>query len=314
MFFIKSIKIPSTLTYLIFLLFILLQGVVLLILFNQSIIIDGDMIQYLSLIKNGPDETVDFEPASLLIFKLIGLFSINFHFFLLFCFILTLSTIESWIVFKKTRGSILWLLFFSLTIMPFFHAINLRTGFGMFFLFLLFENYMSVLVVPLFHASYIPLIAGINVKSSKKNILFGFILIILFTLIFTSLITSKVHTYYSYYSEGDFSISMIIEIFCLFLFSIFLKEKYKLTSKIIWYRIFYIVLIISLISFNFPIFSSRFLTLSYLILLFIRLNSGKNNNKNFAINLFFIIFIFIIIFFRIYRILTMFGFLDGIGF
>ena len=305
------LMVDKNLRYFLLILFLLFQGIIILVLFNKSIEIDGDIIPYLKIIGGDINIEYDIEPISLLIFKTIGLFPINFHFSILYLFIYLLCIIESWIVFKNTNGSILWIIFFTIVIVPFFHAINLRTGFGMFFLFLFYSSWWVLIITPLFHASFFPLLSGIRFKLSFKRVLIIIILSAVIGLIMFSLIAGKLVTYYGYYTDEESVTGVLIEILCLVLFSYFLKKKYQLQSSILWYRILVFVLLISIVSFRLAIISSRFVTITYLILLMIRLNSVEIKKITIlTINNFFFYFLFVgLILFRLYRIVTMFGFI-----
>lgn len=302
----------KNLRYFFLILFVLLQGVIILMLFNKSIEIDGDIVPYLKIMGGDINIEYDIEPFSLLLFKTIGLFPLKLHFLLLFLFIYLLCIIESWIVFKNTNGSILWIFFFTIVIVPFFHAINLRTGFGMFFLFLFYNHLWVLIITPFFHASFFPLLTGIKFRVSFKNIFLIVLLCTAIALVMFSLVAGKLENYYGYYVEGESVVGVLMEILCLVLFSYFLKKKYKLESSILWYRVLFFVLLITTISFRLAIISSRFVTLTYLILLMIRLNSVEiKKDKLFVINdiVFYLLFTGLILF-RVYRIVTMFGYIS----
>jgi len=297
-------------SYFFILLFILVQGIILVILFNKSIQIDGDIISYLKIMAGDLNSEFDVEPLSLLIFKTIGIFPTQLHLTFLTLFIYLLCIVESWIIFKKTNGSLLWILFFTFAVIPFFHAINLRTGFGMFFLLLFYEYSWSIIFVPFFHASFFPLLIGIKFKLSFRAILSVLILSIVLGLVLYSLVFVKLETYFGYYNEDGSTLGVLLEIFALTFFSFFLAKKYKLKSHILWYRILFSVLVIACASYKIAIISSRYVTLAYLIILIIRLSSNEiKKNNNWTINnfLFFLSFS-ILISFRIYRVVTMFGF------
>jgi hypothetical protein len=294
--------------YLFFLLFILIEGVIIYLLFNQSIQIDGDISTYLKIIGNDINTEYDIEPFSLIIFKAIGFFPFNFHFLILLFFIYFICIIESWIVFKKTNGSLLWIIFFIIVILPFFHAINLRTGFAIFFLLLFYDKNWGIILTPFFHTSFSPIIYGF--KFSLKTFIIILLISVLTGIILFSMISGKLLTYYEYYKESESVLGVLVEIFILFLFHIFLKKKYILKSKLFWYRVFYLILFIALFSFKFAIISSRFITIAYFILLLIRINSIhiKKHNLFEINNLYFYFFFILLITFRFYRISTMFGF------
>ena len=297
-------------SYLFLLLFLLLQGIIILVLFNKSIQIDGDIVSYLKIMLGDINSEFDVEPLSLLIFRTIGFFPISFHFHILYSFIYILCIIESWIIFMKTKGSLLWIFFFTLAVLPFFHAINIRTGFGMFFLILSFKYAWSVIFIPFFHASFIPLLIGIKFKISVQTIFALALLFLLSGFVLYALISVKLETYFGYYNEDGSSIGVLAEIFLLGIFAFFVKKKYSFEAKILWFRILFVVLLIAGISFQIAIISSRFVTLAYLVILLIRLNSVEIKKKNNLTinNIFFFIFFFVLVSFRIYRVITMFGF------
>lgn len=300
------------LEYFVFCLLILLQGLIVYGLFIKSIQIDGDIVPYLKIIASDINLEYDIEPISLLLFKIIGLFPFSSHFLLLYLFICFLCVVESWIVFKNSQGSILWLFFFTIAIVPFFHAINLRTGFGMFFLFVFYKrkSIWPLIITPFFHASFAPLLLGIKFKISIKNIIIIIFLTLLLGLIMYNLVFGKLETYYSYYVEGESFLGVAVEVFFLIVFSYFLRKKYNLNSSVLWYRILFFILLIASVSFKLAVISSRFVTFAYLILLMIRLNSTEINKiKMLTINNIFFYTSFVsLILFRVYRIVTMFGF------
>lgn len=298
--------------YFLFLLFVLLQGIIILVLFYKSLEIDGDIVSYLKIMRGDINFEYDIEPFSLLVFKVIGLFPLKIHFFILYLFIFSLCIIESWIIFKDTNGSLLWIIFFTLVIVPFFHAINLRTGFGMFFLFLFYNYTWCLILFPFFHASFFPLLTGFKVKISFKTLVVLSLFGIAISLMMYSLISGKLESYFGYYAEDESVAGVLVEIFLLGIFSFIMKKKYQLNSNILWYRVFFFVLLIAVISFRIAIVSSRFVTLAYLIILIVRLNSKKTEKMKAltVINILFFCFFFILVLFRIYRVFTMFGFLS----
>jgi hypothetical protein len=300
----------KNLKYFLFILFVLLQGIIILVLFKKSLDIDGDILSYLKIMGGDINFEYDIEPFSLIVFKVIGLFPIKNHFLILYLFIFALCIIESWIIFKETKGSLLWIIFFTFVIVPFFHAINLRTGFGMFF-FLLFYNYTwSLILTPFFHTSFFPLLSGFKAKISFKTLVVLFILAIVISSEMFVLISGKLESYYGYYTEDESVAGVLVEIFLLGIFFFIMKKKYKLNSNILWYRVFFFVLLIAAISFRIAIVSSRFITLAYLIILIVRLNSKKIEKMKALtiVNILFFSFFFMLIVFRIYRVFTMFGF------
>jgi hypothetical protein len=282
------------------------------VLFNKSLDIDGDIVPYLKIIGGDINIEYDIEPFSLLVFKVIGFFPLKIHFLILYLFIFSLCIIESWIVFRDTNGSLLWIIFFTLVIVPFFHAINLRTGFGMFFLFLFYNYTWCLILIPFFHASFIPILTGFKVKISFKTLVVLILLSIIIILVMFTLISGKLANYYGYYAEDESVIGVLAEILLLGFFFSIMKKKYQLISKISWYRVLFFVLLIAIISFRIAIISSRFVTLAYLILLMIRLNSKKIEQiKTLTfVNILFFSFFFILILFRVYRVCTMFGFFN----
>lgn len=298
--------------YFFLILFILLQGLVIFVLFNKSIQIDGDLVTYLKIIGGDINIEYDIEPFSILIFKTIGVFPSYLHFLLLYIFTYILCIVECWIVFKNTKGSILWVIFFTIVIVPFFHAINLRTGFGLFFLFLFYDSFWGIILTPFFHTSLFPVLSGVKFKISIKSLIIAMLFCVLILIVLFTMISSKLENYYGYYEEGASVFGVLAEILFLIIFYFFIKKKYILKSQFQWDRVLILVLFISLISFRFAIISSRFITIAYLILLLIRLNSNKiNKDKNFTLNnsLFYFLFL-LLVFFRIYRIITMFGYLS----
>ena len=305
--FIKNIRFIS------FIFFIFLQGSIVLLLFNKSLEIDGDIVNYLKFIAGGVDiEYEDIEPASLIVFKIIGVFPNQLQFIFLFLIIFCLMIIESVIVYKNTQFSLLWVIFFTICVVPFFHAINLRTGFGMFFLFLFYKNIWGILLTPFFHSSFFPVLFGIRFKPSIINIFLIILSIMILGSVLRNLILNKISAYYGYYLDGESTYGLLVEIICIIIFTINLKKKYKLVSTISWYRFLFFIVLISLISIKLAMISSRFVTLVYLILLMIRINSIEINNKNYfsTNNISFYSLFCVLILFRIYRIVTMFGFIQ----
>jgi hypothetical protein len=302
--------ISKNIKYIIFIFLVLAQGILLYFLFLESLIIDGDINTYLKIIGGDINIEFDIEPLSFLIFKVIGFFPVDLHFFILYFSIFLMCVIESWIIFKAIKGSLLWIFFFSLAIVPFFHAINLRTGFGMFFLFLFFKYKWSLFLSPFFHASFFPLLAGFKFKISVKTIVFLLTFSILLILLLFSLISGKLSNYLGYYTENESVIGIFIEISLLVVFFFLLKKNYQLKSNILWYRILFLVLFIAFISLRVAIISSRFITLAYLIILIVRMNSIKIEKieKGYLSNFVFFFFFFVLLLFRVYRISTMFGF------
>ncbi|MGA6119751.1 hypothetical protein [Sphingobacterium anhuiense] len=294
--------------YFFFFQFLILQGVLIWILFDRSLEIEGDIGVYLNMIA-GTRDMDNIEPASYLIFTLIGFLPTDVHFSVLYSLVFGLSIIESWIVFKNTNGSLIWMLFFSLAIVPFFHAINLRTGFGMFILFLTFRSNLSLIATSFFHSSFIPLIIGFRLKLSIKQLLFIGSVATLIGITLYVLVSDKFNAYMGYYAPEDSVFGVTVEIFWILTFSFILMNKYQINSKILWYRIFYSLIFISLISLNVAIISSRFVTMSYLLLLIIAMNSDKriSDLKVSVLDILFYLFLAGLILFRLYRIITMFG-------
>ncbi|WP_454879148.1 hypothetical protein [Sphingobacterium detergens] len=297
------------LRYFFFFLILIFQGIILWILFSKSLEIDGDIGVYLNMI-GGYREMDNVEPASIAIFKMISLFPEEIHLGLLFGLVFLLSIIESWIVFVNTKGSYIWLIFFSLAIVPFFHAINLRTGFGMFLLFLTFRYTISLLLTPFFHSSFVPLIVGFRFKLSFKQliILGGMGALIGITLFI--LVSDKINSYLGYYAPENGITGVTVEILLLLTFALLLKRKYRLVSSILWYRILFTIISIAMISVKVAIISSRFVTMGYLILLIIVMSSERKASEiEFSVlDLLFYFSFTGLILFRVYRTLTMFGF------
>ena len=288
---------------------ILFQATLVFWLFNRSLQIDGDILSYLKIMANGTNTDFVIEPFSIIIFRIIGIFPEYLHFAILYVFICFLCAVESWIIFKFSNNSFLWLLYFTLAILPFFHAINLRTGFGMFFLFLFFNYKGSIYFAPFFHASYFPLILGIRIKLSAISI-FAVTLAVFFAgLVLYSLVAVKLETYIGYYNEEGSSLGVLVEILLLFIFTYLFLKNYDYRSNIHWLRILIFVLLIAFLSYKIAIISSRFVTLAYLILMIIRLQSKKKITKeSITLNYFlFLVTFFALVAFRVYRVTTMFG-------
>ncbi|SMO61525.1 hypothetical protein [Solitalea koreensis] len=294
--------------FLVFILIVLIEGFILFALFNQSIAIEGDVVAYLNLARGIINEGDVFEPASFFLFKLIGLFPLELHFLLLFSLVYSLSILESWAILKKTN-SILWLLFFVFSIMPFAHAINIRTGFGAFFIILFYNSLWAVFVLPFFHASFLPLVLGWKINFSRFKFFIVLVIGLLIASILISIVSNKLITYYGYLSLDGSILGLITEILLLALFIYYFKKKYTVKSHLLWNRVLYIVLGVAIITIPLAIISSRFVTLTYLLILILRLNSFKKNKKKGTMNgLIYLILFGSLIAFRIYRVLTMFGY------
>jgi hypothetical protein len=303
--------------YGLFFMIILFQGIIILILFNRSIEIEGDIYTYLKIIGGDFYIDYDIESVSLVVFQGLGLFPRENHFLVLYLVVLLATIFESWIIFKYTNGSILWLLFFSFGIVPFFYAVNLRSGFGMFFLFLFFKHTWSLFVSSFFHVSYFPFLAGFKGRISFKSFVVILVIVVVLIISMFSLISGKLLTYYGHYSNDESVLGVLVELSLIAIFVFLMKKRYKIDSKILWYRVLFLVFFIAVISFRIAIISTRFITLVYMILLLVRLNSKKLEGDGLltVVNLLFYVFFAVLILVRIYRVSTMFGFLtiqDGI--
>jgi hypothetical protein len=311
----KSIQanILSRLKLFVFISFLLIQGFLLLILFQRSIEIKGDILNYLEFISGNPsDQTFNFEPISIAIFKFIGLFPETWHFNILY-FVSFLSICTSnLLIFKKTNKSLFWIVFYSICVMPFANAINIRTGYGLTFLLYFVSRKNAFYWAPFFHVSLSTLLLGMKFKIKFKSVIvLCFITGLLFYFL-KDLIINKLSSYLLYYIQGESVFGIIFEIFLLFSFSLLFFKKYRPTNGYIWLRVLIFLFLLATIFSPIAIISSRFISLIYFALILMRVSSthyDKIISKSSAIrNLLFGVFFLGLIFIRFYRVATMFGY------
>ena len=297
----------------ILLILILLQSIILYKLFLKSIEINGDIQSYLEFIKGNPLElTFDFEPVSFVIFKFIGVFPENFHFAILYIVSLIGLILSNYIIFKKTKGSLSWVLFYGICIMPFACAINLRTGYGFLFLLLFGFRRVTVFLLPLFHASLATFLVALRMRMNFLRILLIFVLLMFFTYIIGDLVLNKFSSYLLYYLQGQSILGIIIELFILSLFTIYFFKIYTPLNRFLLQRVIVTLFLISIVFSPIAIISSRFITLIYFALIISRFYSIKKVKSSKSLisfkNLIFSGLFVGLFLFRMYRILTMFGY------
>jgi hypothetical protein len=296
-------------------LLVIIQAGILYLLFQKSIETNGDIVDYLEVVKgNLSDLAFDFEPISFLIFKVIGIFPESLHFSLLYFVSLAGLLTANFVIFSKTRNSISWIIFYGICVMPFACAINLRTGYGFLFLLLLGFRKITLLTMPLFHVSLGSLLLALRVKFNLLSITTVLVILTGLFYFFGNLIINKVSSYLLYYLQGESIVGIIVELAILGLFTFYFLRIYQHSNKYVWVRVLLMLFIVSLIFSPIAVISSRFITLIYLVIIMMRINSIRKNHtlKNrFSIkNMMFSGLFFGLILFRFYRTVTMFGYLE----
>ncbi|WP_343304445.1 hypothetical protein AAHN97_22940 [Chitinophaga niabensis] len=304
--------------YLFYALFIMIAFFLLRTLFLQSIEIDGDIVAYLNVINGDIKEGDAFEPGSMLIFSIIGLTPVSFHFTLLFLFCFLIAITEGWFVIKKCKLPIFWLAFFTIGILPFAHAINLRTGFGIFLLlcFTFFRQGIGIFFLPLFHSSLTPILLGWKNRFGKFTTYIVILISLVGVLVLYKIASAKLVVYYSYLNFDLSFLGILAELVTLAAFYYFFRKVYQIT-KGSWTKVYYIFMVAAFLTLPMAMVSTRIVTFTYVVLLLLafdaQLKPLSKNNFLHMFNLFFFISLgLVLIIFRIYRVTTMFGILPPI--
>lgn len=303
--------------YFSYLAFVAISFLILRTLFEKSVAIEGDVIAYLDIIQGNLKEGDIFEPGSMLIFNTIGLFPEDLHLYLLFFFCFILAVIEGWVILKRCKYPLYWLLFFTICVLPFAHAINLRTGFGIFLIIVIsfFREGIGLFLLPLFHSSFLPLFIAWKSRFGKVVNYIGIVVAAAGVIAIAKVASTKLVNYYSGLNVDGSIVGVLIELIMLFLFYYFFKKVYSLHSKMKWGRVFYILWAGAFVTMPLPIVSSRITTFLYVIILLSAFGAvfkteGTNFFKsNFYSWCFYTLGLLLMVF-RIYRIITMFGYLE----